>query len=315
MLPFSQVTVETELEKYTWHNAKWTADKLIASSPFRKGDHRASFYVWLQDSPMGHAYAGYWGDSGAVEERWSRGSFIPLLAYLRGETEEETHQYLQETYGLNERSCDAITLHTPRLSLPNRPKALDIRLLDKYTYRHSYLRKRGVSDKVQRAMRTGYDPDAQAVTVPWFTADGRLANVLYRSVRSKVFWYAQGGMPIRDLVYGMDVIYRFRVKKACLVEAPIDALYMLSCGLPAIAVGGATFSFGKRDKVIRSGIQELTLFTDNDRTGKRMQEKAVEQLRTYMTLRTVEYPDGCKDPCEVGNQETILAMYRQSKKI
>lgn len=308
-MPRFRLVVAEELARYAWEHVKWLPDKLTASSPFRDGDRTASFYVWLEDSPTCHARAGDWGDSGAVDDEWRRGSFVKLLAFLRQETVEETQEYLRDTYESEETAEERLTLTPPRLVIPTRRKHLNIQLLDSYAYRHPYLARRGIAENVQRAMRVGYDRARAAVTLPWFTADGRLANILYRSVRSKVFWYEKGGMPIRELLYGIDVIYRRKVKRAALVEAPIDALFLMSCGIPAVAVGGASFNGKKRDLIIRSGIKELTLFTDQDRPGEEMKRKAIELLTPYVALREVSYPPGCKDPCDVGDRETIQAMY------
>lgn len=194
-------------------------------------------------------------------------------------------------------------------------KPLDIRLLDQYAFRHPYLERRGISDAVQRALHVGYDRAKQAVTIPWFTADGRLANILHRSVDSKVFWYEKGGMPIREILYGLHVIYRRKIKRVALVEAPIDALFLMTCGIPAVAVGGTAFNEAKRDLIIRSPIEELTLFTDNDAPGEEMKRKVVELLDPYVIFREVEYPEGCKDPCDVKDTEVVRTMQMSAKKL
>src|SRR5690606_28011578 len=90
-VPDVPVDVRTELESYEWERPRWLDEKLIACSPFRQ-DSTPSFYVWLRDVPEFNARAGYWGDSGGVE--YQRGNFVTLLAYLRGETEDETARYL-----------------------------------------------------------------------------------------------------------------------------------------------------------------------------------------------------------------------------
>lgn len=300
--------VALELQNYKWEKECWSSDKFIACSPFRD-DPTPSFYVWLEDSPRSNARAGDWGDYGAADEEWRRGSFPKLLAYLRQETEEETREYLRYTYETEWTSEDEITLTPPKLAVSTTRKPLDIRLLDQYAYRHPYLAGRGISEAVQRAYRVGYDRARQSVTIPWFLPDGkRLANVLYRSINSKVFWYEQGGWPIREMLFGMDIAYRRKAKRVGLCEAPIDAMFLASCGIPAVAVGGTAFNEAKRDLIIRSPIEEVILFTDNDAPGEEMKRKVIEMLSGYVGLRDVTYPDGCKDPCDVGDPEVIREM-------
>lgn len=301
------VDIRNELESYVWVNARMTADKLTASSPFRD-DPTPSFYVWLVDSPLSNARAGDWGDYGAVDEGWRRGDFVKLLSFLRGEDTESTREYLRYTYSTEWTSEDDITLKPPKLAMSSTRKPLDIRLLDQHAFRHSYLAGRGISEAIQRAYRVGYDRARQAVTIPWFLPDGRLGNVMYRSVNSKVFWYEAGGWPIREMLFGMDIVYRRKANRVGLCEAPIDAMFLASCGIPSVAVGGTAFNEAKRDLIIRSPIEEVLLFTDNDAPGEEMKRKVIEMLNGYVDLREVTYPDGCKDPCDVGDPEVIREM-------
>lgn len=309
-----KINYELEISRFDWSNQQWSSDKFTASSPFRSGDSTASFYVWLEDNPRFHARAGDWGDSGAVDPEYRRGDFVKLLAFLRQETEYEAREYLRYTYTTEWTGEEELTLNPPKLSIESVSRPLDSRLLDQYKYRHPYLERRGISEAVQRAMRIGYDRARQAVTIPWFLPDGRLGNVMYRSVNSKVFWFAKEGMPIRNMLYGIDVIYRQKVKRAALVEAPIDALFLMTCGIPAVAVGGTAFNEAKRDLIIRSGIEEITLFTDNDAPGEEMKRKAIELLDGFVVLKEVVYPEGCKDPCDVGNHNMIREMFSSSTK-
>ncbi|MCY9760371.1 toprim domain-containing protein [Paenibacillus alvei] len=338
------INYEEELRKYEWVKPMWTSDKFTASSPFRTGDSTASFYVWLEDNPRFHARAGDWGDSGAVDPEYRRGDFVKLLAFLRQETEYEAREYLRYAYTTEWTSEEELTLSPPKLAIESAPKPLSIRLLDQYADRHPYLERRGISEAVLRALNVGYDRVRQAVTIPWFLPDGRLGNVMYRSVNSKIFWFAKvcpscghghivrhnvtyrckacgqeaaqpiEGMPIRSMLYGMDVIYRRKVKRAALVEAPIDSLFLMSCGIPAVAVGGTAFNEAKRDLIIRSGIEEITLFTDNDKPGEEMKRKAIELLDGFVTLKEVVYPEGCKDPCDVGDPNIVREMFSSSTK-
>lgn len=300
-----------ELQKYEWNKPRWTHEKFFAESPFRDDDSSPSFYVWLVDNARFNAKEGQFGDDGAPDE-WKRGSFVKLLSFLRQETEEETREYLRYTYETEWTSEEEVTLNPPKLAVSTARKPFDIRLLDQYAYRHPYLAGRGISEAVQRAYRVGYDRSRQAVTIPWFLPDGRLANILYRSINSKVFWYEKGGWPIREMLYGMDVVYRRRAKRVGLCEAPIDALFLATCGVPAVAVGGTAFNEAKRDLIIRSPIEEVVLFTDNDVPGEGMKRKVIDMLNGYVDLREVTYPDGCKDPCDVGDPEVIREMAFES---
>src|SRR5690625_8046285 len=115
-----QIDLEAELCEYPFDNARWSADKLVASSPFRK-DQAPSFFVNLEGD-----YAGTWADSGSLDYEYARGNFVKLIALLRDISYEEASDYLLEKYGvLHELKPDEpIKIKAPSL----RPKTIKERL-------------------------------------------------------------------------------------------------------------------------------------------------------------------------------------------
>lgn|GEM_PF-1890260 len=288
-------TLFAEIERYPWRNLRPYTGKLEASSPFRPGDDRPSFRVIT--NPDDPAF-GCWVDSGATDPNRRRGGPVQLLALLRGISESEARRLLTD----NERDgpADYITLHLrePTAKAPARPKLADS-LLDTYATHHSdYLTGRGISPEVQALFRTGYDPQSRAVTIPWFDAAGRLLTVKYRTTYAKRFWFHAEGTQVRNLIYGIDVIHRRRIKRAVAVEAEIDALYLWTIGVPAIATGGAAFNEKKRDLILRSPIETLVLLRDNDAAGRAWRNEIAESLRDRMRLEIALVPHGFKDPTE-----------------
>jgi len=293
------IDVRSELEAFPWKRAAWSADKLIAASPFRY-DTTPSFYVWLTDNPVTGARAGDWGDSGATDPEYARGGLVKLLAFLRNETEDETREYLRWKYDSETYVNDDLTLDLSAvLRLPEHREPLDLRILDEWDHEHPYLGLRGISPKVQKEMRVGYDNKRKAVTIPWFLPDGSLGNVKFRRVDSKTFWYVKGGRPIREMVYGIDAIYRQRERTAILVEAEIDAMYVMSAGFPAIAVGGSSFSVEKAELLRKSPLEEIRIATDNDEAGQRLRAQVIEMMAGYCELRHVAFPRIYKDVNEI----------------
>lgn len=307
------IDVEAELRAFEWRCARWTTDKLIACSPFRD-DRRPSFYVWLRDDPVSGARAGYWGDSGGYE--YQRGGFVQLLAFLRNETEEETREYLRSKYGSSAYvDTENMTLDLSGWTIDPKPKrrGLDPAILDEYRFRHPYLERRGISEKVQRLMRVGYDRKHRAITIPWFLPDGTLGNIKYRRVDSKQFWYHKGGMPIRELVYGLNIIYRKEIREAVLCEAEIDAMTAMTAGIPAIAVGGAKMSEQQAELIARSPLESVILATDNDEAGEKMREQAIRRLIGYVDLKIASIPAGYKDLNELRGPLAVQRAIHSAK--
>jgi len=303
--------IRTELEAFPWVRAIWSPDKLIAASPFRY-DKTPSFYVYLVDTAT--ANAGSWGDPGADDPEWARGGFVKLMSFLRDETATETREYLRVKYGdgppdeTDEPTIKplALTIHEPYRPLPNT-------LLDRYQFRHPYLERRGISESVQRLMGIGYDRDRQAVVIPWFNADGSLGNVKYRRVDTKAFWYQRGGRPIREMVYGLNVIYARRIKRAAIVEAEIDAMTLMSAGIPAIATGGTGFNGAKRELIVKSPLEEVIILRDNDAAGRTWRNRIIAELKDRVGLSIGIIRSGNKDVNEAGAEAAARSFERSRK--
>lgn len=293
------INIREELEEFEWTRAKWSETQLMAASPFRYDNH-PSFYVYLTDTPT--AKAGSWGDRGATDSEYERGGFVKLLAFLRQETTEETLEYLTLKYGLANGNANGY--NTPKLNVPtlrqrlrNR-QSLDESVLSPFRYRHPYLLNRGVDERVQRLMGVGYSKSSNAVTLPWRLANGQLANVKFRKTAGKAFWYVKGGVAIRDLIYGIDILYRRKPAVAVITEAEIDALTVMSCGFAAVGTGGSAFNRNKADLLIRAPVDEYVIATDNDAAGRKLREEITKAIRGYKRLSYVEL-SGVKDVNEL----------------
>lgn len=285
-----QVDLREELEEFNWRNATWTDKKLIACSPFREDNH-PSFYCWLEETEK--APLGAWGDSGG-SGHYEKGGFISLLSYLREETEEDTCEYLLEKYGVNE--SEGFTLKTLRLKKEKKvKKPLSPTLLDNLTY-HPYLEKRGIPKAIQKAMGVGFDKSKNAVAIPWKLPNGDLANVKYRRVDSKRFFYIRGGWSIGKLLFGIDILHKKNyLKSVVITEAEIDAMSCITVGFPSVAVGGSKWSKEKTNLLIQTNIKEIIIATDNDEAGKNLRKQIIESLKGRMKIRVVKLPSGHKD--------------------
>lgn len=279
------VDITAELAEYDWgYNARWSADKLIAASPFRE-DGTPSFYVNLDGD-----YAGTWGDSGAHDDEYQSGGFVKLLAYLRGESEAQTAEYLLAEYGRLYTDTEDIRL--PEIRLARRLNYVEIAPETVTTAVSPYLTRRGISAEIQRLYGVGYNATHTGFTaIPWFTADGRMANVKYRATRGKRFFYEKGATPIRSLVYGLNVVNANMAEQAVLCEGEIDALSWATVGIPAVACGGSSISSEQIDAIKRSSIKRLLLGGDNDAAGQRLNNEVARLLGGYIDIYRVDYRD------------------------
>lgn len=281
-----EIDVRAELESFDWMRPTWTGDKLLAASPFRE-DRTPSFFVRLES--YGDYPAGVWSDQGAYDDEYRSGNLVTLLAFMRNETYEEAEDYLLSVYGYEE--GQAIALRPKSFRLERSRQALDEDVIFAPYRRETseYLTGRGISADVQR--EAGILDGGNKVIIPWRTASGNLANVKYRSVRGKLFWYERGAIPIRELVYGIEAAATVTV----VCEAEIDALSWREAGYAAIAVGGVAFNKKKRDIIVRSAAEEIIIATDNDKAGEKLREDIAKELRGYMRIKQARIVADCKD--------------------
>jgi DNA primase len=282
------VDIRTELEQFNWTRPKWSADKLIAASPFRY-DKTPSFFVNFTGE-----YVGCFADSGAYDQEWASGNFTKLLSFLRNETYEETEEYLLGEYGIPSDGTDTITLRPVKLRIQRFRQPLNADILAQYTENYTYLLNRGISERVQRQTGVLYDSQGKAAVIPWYGADGWLANVKYRKTYGKTFWYERGGRPIRELLYGINDVG----KTAVICEAEIDAMSWMEAGYSAVAVGGASFNEWKRDLILRSPIEELIIATDNDKAGGKLRREIEAMMSGHVRLRHAYVSGDAKDANE-----------------
>ena len=284
------IDIRAELEEHPWHKPNWKAGKLLAASPFRD-DRTPSFFVDLE--------TGGWSDSGAYDTEYERGNLAKLLSFFRNETYEETVEYLVDTYGVGERKPEErIELSVPTLQSVQERKVFAPSYLEPYAYRNQYLNNRGIPEKIQRFMQVGYSRKEKAVVIPWHHPDGALANVKFRQIYGKLFWYARGGAPIHSLVYGIHKVYAKDIREAVICEAEIDALSWMTCGVFAVAIGGASISEKQLDILRRSPLEHVWIAMDNDSPGRKATSVLKRGLRGYVHVDSVEIPAPHKDANE-----------------
>ncbi|MBR5363359.1 MAG: toprim domain-containing protein [Oscillospiraceae bacterium] len=145
-----------------------------------------------------------------------------------------------------------------------------------------WTQERGFSEEIIRRFQLGFDPEKQAVVIPY---DSSHTYYMTRSVQGKTF------RKPRTIDAGVEPIYHraalYQAEKPCFVcESPIDAISVMAAGeYPAIAVGGT----GARK--LLSQIDEkpplcpLILCFDEDDAGR----KASAHLAAELEQRSVPF--------------------------
>lgn len=280
-----EVDVREEIERYEWRNVRDKGVEFVCCSPFRDERH-ASFSINLE--------TGLWIDFGSYDDHWKKGNLVRLLAWLEDTTEEDIEDSLLEGYGYEVEDDD----FKLEINLDN-SAAVDKIFTDKdvapfMTPKYEYLEGRGISRAVQDTFGIGYDGKGKgAVAFFWRDAfTGAIINIKFRSIHEKKFYYADGGQQVKNHLYGLWDALQAGHDDLYLVESEIDALYLWSVGIPAIALGGSFLSESQKDIIVRSGIESLVIATDNDDAGNRVRRQIRRELGGDLTLLDLMLPEG-----------------------
>ncbi|MEC0167912.1 toprim domain-containing protein [Paenibacillus graminis] len=291
------------LERYPFRNPAYARGRLSASSPFgSRADNTPSFSVVVD--PHDDAF-GCWNDAGAVDPEWARGSPVKLFAFLHNITEFEAFTMLYSAEDENAPPSLRINLRAPAPPTARRP----IDVTPYIAQEVPYLTGRGIAPIIQSLYRSGFDAAKNAVVMPWAGPSGRVLNAKWRSVSGKIFYYAKGGAPVKSMIYGIDIAYARRIKRAAIVEAEIDAMTAATAGTFGLAVGGSEFTEQKAELLRRSPIEELLIAGDNDEAGEKLRWQITRKLNGYMRLYNVEI-NGAKDFNAAGIEATREACAR-----
>jgi DNA primase len=281
------IDVLEELDPYDWYRGRVRVQEFTACSPFRN-ESSPSFSINLE--------TGLWIDFGAgIEEYYKKGDIVLLLSYLRAEDNRSVEDYLIEKYGIDLGDTEKLQLGLNLTLEEVTPFTMSLDEYKQYAFRHPYLGGRGITETVQKAFKVGYDTKRKAIALPWMDIYGKIINVKFRSVNSKMFFYLPDGQQLRNHIYGMNFVYKLGCETVYVCESEIDCLYLWSHGKPAIALGGSNMSAKQRQLILRSPITQLVIATDNDLAGEKIKDKIVGNLNGLIKLSEIELPVGVKD--------------------
>ena len=214
------------------------------------------------------------------------GNLYKLVAKCFGCTFEEAKQWLIENFSRT--IADDIPLDLPEIILEKeKPVYLDENDLEKFAYFHPYMFKRKLTKDIIIKFKIGWNPQTDAITFPIWDANGNLIGVTERLVKKKGFNIPKG-MP--KVIYLLNYIIKEGITEVYVVESQIDALYLWSLGIPAIALLG-TGSKDQYEILKRSGIRIFHLALDGDMAGRHGVAKFIEAMPSSIMIDVLLLPD------------------------
>lgn len=290
-----EVDVLEEIEGFDWQKFKKSGDEFQACSPFRT-ERRPSFFINID--------TGQWIDHGADSDTWKKGNLITLLSFINNTTYEEAEDYLLEKYGAVIEDVEGMELNINIQLGEQPPKIFTKEELKPYLRRTNkminYVYSRGITYEVMRKFILGADVESNAVAFFWLDAfTGKCVNVKFRSTRGKQFFYIRGGQPVSKHIYGLYQVIKAGCKTVWIVESEIDALYLWSHGIPAVALGGSSLSPEQKRKLLLAGVETYVIATDKDKAGDRIKASLKKELGGHVLLEEIVFPDYASDVNEI----------------
>lgn len=285
------INYEEELDGIDFVHSKIRENKLQACSPFREDSH-PSFAINLEN--------GLWIDSGADEDRFKKGNIVSFLALIRDTPYEEIEDYLLEKYAINFEDTSKLEL---KINLDHKVKTEKpiIDFTAEYKYSRYLDKFRGINVEVQELFNT-FETEIKGqkvIGMGWYDKSGRLINIKYRCIHSKHFFYEENGEPIKPHLFGLHRIMQVNPSEIWIVESEIDAMYLWSCGIYAVALGRASVNDSQLKLLKNTGASSIVIATDNDPVGRLVKDVLAEELLPYFKVQELVFPNGIKDVNEL----------------
>lgn len=192
-----------------------------------------------------------------------------------------------------------IVLEKPK---PKEVVTLDESVLKDFEYYHDYMWYRKLTKEVVDTFEVGFDPLSNMITFPVRDDLGRLRFITKRSVVTKFFQIPED---VDKPVYLLYYIKQHNIKSVAVAESQINALYLWSLGIPAIALFG-TGSSSQYEILNKSGIISFTTFFDGDWGGDQGRKRFRKAIRKDAIVVDCLLPRG-KDVNDLSKEE-ILAL-------
>ena len=224
------------------------------------------------------------------------GQFIAHVVGLTSEIQGE--QFLLKNYlivSVNERKPIDMEMLLDGNDL-DRKRSLFEEEVTRFTRkRHSYISRRGFSERTIQKYEVGFDSEKDAVTFPVRTSKGNVRFIKKRFVSRKGF-LNETGIDKKDILYGLFYILDSpnQIREIDLNESETDTMACYEARRPACAILGRILFKEQIRELLKSGIQVVNLFFDNDKSGIECCINAYQLLSKMTAIRVnvVIYPGG-----------------------
>lgn len=132
-----------------------------------------------------------------------------------------------------------------------------------------FLIDRGFTAEMLDRWEIAYNEENGAVEIPCNRPDGSFVGYILRMPEGELPKYRHpAGFPRTKILFGLDKLLPLGERKeVCLVEGPLDAIWMQEAGVPGVALLGTAFTEEQLTILYDLGVRRICLCFDNDDAG------------------------------------------------
>lgn len=188
---------------------------------------------------------------------------------------------------------DEVGIPPPVQALPQEDLSYDIGVVPQYFF------DRGFSKETARDWKVGWDAERKTLVVPVHD-DTKVVGLVRRRLQGEPKYQNSTGMHKDRILFGDEHVPR-QQRDIVVVEGPLDAMWLHQCGIPAVALFGASMSDTQAQMLVKR-YWRIFLLLDADEAGRKGVERA-QRLLSRRIVETVELPPERKDAQECTSHE------------
>ena len=175
--------------------------------------------------------------------------------------------------------------------------------LESYRYTHPYMYERKLTDKVVEYFDVGFDQATNSITFPVKDLTGEVITIQRRAVFGKSFMNEEKSRG--EVVFGLYQVYQNLswVEEVFICESIIDALTCWTHRKAGVSIMGA-IPTAKQIRLLKElPVRKMIKAVDNDKAGKKGDQKLSKALGEKKVLHGIHFPDGAKDINELSQEQ------------
>lgn len=286
--------IKRELKNGKLASIEKKGDNYRVTCPSHKGGHEQNPSCQIYcgnkaDVEYGHMFCFTCGESGPLYH---------FVAECFDEPDEFGKRWLLSHFGNT--LIDRMN-YVPEFKLDSKEYAeyLDDEILNEFENWHPYMEQRRMTPEIVKFLKIKYDPKTECIVFPVYDENDRLYMLTRRSVKDKRFIIDKNK---EKPIYLFNIIKKNKIKEVTVVESQINAITLMTYGIPAIATFGCNITDHQFELLNKSDIRHYYICFDGDEAGIKGTKKFIRNINKDAMIDVIIMPEG-KDVNDLTEEE------------